>query len=60
MEPTIDSEDEFLRLAIVGILSEWMEYDPDAAERWSHLTRDDLTNFDRFSSPLTDRGTPPR
>ena len=45
MQPTIESEDEFLRLAIVGILTDWIDHDPDGAARWSHSTREHPAEF---------------
>jgi hypothetical protein len=40
-----DDEDEFLRVAIVTELADWMVREPEAAERWSGMKREDLLEF---------------
>jgi len=40
-----DNDTNFVRFAIVAEFAAWLGYDPQAAERWSKLTDDELLEY---------------
>jgi len=42
---TPDDDTELLRLSLFSELAQWFDEEPEAAERWSKLRREELQEF---------------
>jgi hypothetical protein len=51
VEPATGVDDtDWMRRAIMSTLAEWMARDPEAAEQWSQLRREDLPRIQASAS----------